>query len=383
MFAQRRHVYRHAANAMKQVGAELALPYRPLKVFVGGGDNANVHVRVRGGTDGTETAVLHHAQDARLVLQAEVADFIQKQRAAARFQQQTRTCGRRPRKRPFDVTEKFALKQFPGNGGAVHNHERGLAARRKIVERPGHQFLAYSRLPCNKHGNIRCGSLERFAAQRMHGAALADYRMRFIVSNAQPIVFAQGATVLFRAIERRSKGAGEQRNELEAALGVYVPACAGPQRQHGQRHGLKQHRRRILQHFTSICILRAQTFHERAFLTHARVHQRLRFHRFIGRRLVIPLPCLAAQARAVQGNPLAAGYPERLGVKILKQPPAHDIQQRVRIGTTAEFRRGLIQQRQILHGPRTDAAPCRVIPRPLHPFPIDRVQQNVLRHDAH
>src|SRR5260370_5374384 len=79
--AQRRHLDRDYAKAEVQVLAEFALRDQDLEVLVGRGDYARLQLERLDAADPVELALLQHAQQLRLQLDRQVANFVEEDRA--------------------------------------------------------------------------------------------------------------------------------------------------------------------------------------------------------------------------------------------------------------------------------------------------------------
>src|SRR5260370_17205185 len=83
--AQRRHEERNYIQAIKQILTKGAARDFLLEIFVGGGEDANIHGEGLAGADWLEALFFEHAQDLGLRAQAHVSDFVQEQRPPAPF----------------------------------------------------------------------------------------------------------------------------------------------------------------------------------------------------------------------------------------------------------------------------------------------------------
>src|SRR6266567_6081942 len=79
--AQRRHQYRHDANAIVKVGAELLARHRLLEIPVGSRDHAHVDLDGMVTADALEFVFLKYAQELRLKSRRNFSDLIEEQRA--------------------------------------------------------------------------------------------------------------------------------------------------------------------------------------------------------------------------------------------------------------------------------------------------------------
>ena len=80
--AQRRHEDREDVQSVVEILAEGAVGHRRFEDLVGRGDQADVRLDRLGAAEALELARLQHPQQLHLRLQVDVADFVEKQRAA-------------------------------------------------------------------------------------------------------------------------------------------------------------------------------------------------------------------------------------------------------------------------------------------------------------
>ena len=107
-----------------------------------------------------------HAQELRLQLERNVADFVQEQRPAVRQLEAADLLRDGAGKRPLLVTEQLALQEAGGDGRAVQLDERARATPAQIVDRAGDQLFARARLPLNQDRRIcRSDDLDLLAAR--------------------------------------------------------------------------------------------------------------------------------------------------------------------------------------------------------------------------
>jgi len=118
------------------------------------GGDLGFEVPVRGGhhphVDGDRLAAAHridlaplqHAQQLDLHVQRQVADFVEKDRAAVGQLEAADPVGHGSGKSPLAVTEQLAFNQILGDGSAVDGHKVAGAAVRLLMQRARHQFLA-------------------------------------------------------------------------------------------------------------------------------------------------------------------------------------------------------------------------------------------------
>ena len=82
--AQRRHAHGEHVQAIVQVGAELLRLHHRIEVAIRGGNQTRVGAQRARAAETLELTLLQHAQQFRLQLQRDLADFVEKHRAAVR-----------------------------------------------------------------------------------------------------------------------------------------------------------------------------------------------------------------------------------------------------------------------------------------------------------
>lgn len=98
-----------------------------LQITVGGGQNTNVHLNRLGRAHPEDGLVLDHIQQLGLYRQGQLADLIQKDRAAVGLLKEACpppwvSAG----KSAAYIAEHFTLEQRGGDGGAIHLKERAF-----------------------------------------------------------------------------------------------------------------------------------------------------------------------------------------------------------------------------------------------------------------
>ena len=174
-FAQRRHPNREHVQPVEQIGAKGALLNHLLEVLVRRGDDSHIDRRcAAAAAQPLDLLLLERSEQFGLQFQRQVADFVEKQRAAVRGLKSTDGLCDRAGKCASLVAEEFAFEQPGGNRGAVHRHEPLVPARAGIVNRPRNHFLAGPRFAEQQH---------RAVHGRDHGDRLGDFSERHAVTN--------------------------------------------------------------------------------------------------------------------------------------------------------------------------------------------------------
>ena len=127
--AQRRHEDREHVQAIVEILAEIAGGDGLFEVLVGGGDEPHVRRDRLGAAQPLELALLQDPQQLHLRGEVELADFVEKERAA--FRQFEASLLRRvgAGERAFFVAEQLRLDQILRQRRAAHLDERLLGAR--------------------------------------------------------------------------------------------------------------------------------------------------------------------------------------------------------------------------------------------------------------
>src|SRR5258706_2043586 len=105
------------------------------QIFVGGGDDANIHAGSLIGAYWFETLLFEHAQHFRLRAQTHVANFVEEKSTAVGLLEFADLVVHGSGETTFDVAEKFGLDEFFGDGGAIDFYEWAFVAEAGGVER--------------------------------------------------------------------------------------------------------------------------------------------------------------------------------------------------------------------------------------------------------
>ena len=124
------------------------------QIAIGGCDNAHVHLQRRGAAHALEALLLERAQNLRLQRQRQIADFIEKQRAAVGELELPRLAVGGAGERPLLVAEQLGLEQRLRDGRTIDRHERAVGAGTQRVQRSGEQLLAGAALAFDQDGRV-------------------------------------------------------------------------------------------------------------------------------------------------------------------------------------------------------------------------------------
>ena len=143
--AQRRELNSKHIQPVKKIGAEGALFDHFFEIFVSRGNAPEIDLDNLIAADARDLALLQHAQQIGLSLQADIADFVEKYRAAFGDFKFSLLAILRPGERAFFVTKEFAFEQRLGERAAVNDDQGMEAAHAGGVNGSYHQLFARSR----------------------------------------------------------------------------------------------------------------------------------------------------------------------------------------------------------------------------------------------
>ena len=231
--AQRRNEQGEDVQAVVEILAERAGRDRLLEILVGRRNQAHVGLDRLGAADALELALLQHAQQLDLRREVDVADLIEKQRAALREFEAPFLARLGAGERPLLVAEEFRLDQAVGQRRAADLDERLLGAQRAVVDRVGDQFLARARFAADQRGGVGAGHLRDLLEDLPHRTAAAD-QVREVVAFTQflpqvrvlvdqvALVFLDQTMDLHRLRDHRRDNAEKLGAAVEVALGLVL-----------------------------------------------------------------------------------------------------------------------------------------------------------------
>ena len=152
--AQRRIEDREHVEAIVEIAAELLVGDHLREIAVGRRHEPDVDADGAVAAQPLELLLLQHAQEFRLQLERNVADFVEEQRAAVRELEAADLLRDGARERAFLVSEQLALEQARRNRGAVQLDERPRSAAAQVVDGSGDELLARAGLSLDEHGRV-------------------------------------------------------------------------------------------------------------------------------------------------------------------------------------------------------------------------------------
>ena len=132
--AERGQHDRDDVQPVVEILPEAAALHLALEVLVGRGDDADVHPDGAVAADALELALLQHAQDLGLRLEAHVADLVEQEGSAVGDLELAFARRRRAGEGPLLVAEELGFEELFRKGGAAHVHEGFLRARAVVVQ---------------------------------------------------------------------------------------------------------------------------------------------------------------------------------------------------------------------------------------------------------
>ncbi|KAF5033894.1 hypothetical protein DSECCO2_601920 [anaerobic digester metagenome] len=162
------------AQPVEQVLAEHAVCRHDREVAVGRGHEPEIALQLVFGTHRPEAAVLEHAQKRLLYALGQLADLVEKERAAVGQLEQPVAVAVRVGERAFDVAKQHAFDQRFRQRGAVHHHEVVGGAGGIGVYGAGEELLARAGLAADEHRGVGIGGLGHEVEAGLHGLSRAD-----------------------------------------------------------------------------------------------------------------------------------------------------------------------------------------------------------------
>ena len=138
-----------------------------------GADDAHIDRRFADRAQRPHCPLLDHPQQLALHGQRQVADLVEEQRAAVRRLEEALAVLGSTGEGALAVAEEFGLEQLLRDRTTVDGDERLRAARRDIVDRTRHQFLAGARLALHQHRRHAARDLLDQPAHLLHRQRLA------------------------------------------------------------------------------------------------------------------------------------------------------------------------------------------------------------------
>ena len=171
---QRRRLDAHDVDAVEEVLAEFALGHQLGQVLVGGEDEARAQRNELAGAQAAELHLLQDAQQLDLGKEAQVADFVEEERAVAGLLEVAFAGADGAGKGAFFVAEELGFDEGFRNGAAGNGDERLVGARAQVVNGAGDEFLAGAAFAGDQHRGVEVGDAADQLINALHLRAGAD-----------------------------------------------------------------------------------------------------------------------------------------------------------------------------------------------------------------
>src|SRR5690554_514600 len=167
--AQRRNLDGDDAEAIKKIFAESALGNLFAQVAVGRGEDAAIDADLLGGTDGAHLSLLQNAQQFDLHRLAELADFVEENRATRGGLKKSLLVGEGTGEGAFFMPEKLTFDEVFGDSAAVDGQKWKFRARTLLMNRARDQLLARPRLAADQNRRGGIGDARDHLEDALHG----------------------------------------------------------------------------------------------------------------------------------------------------------------------------------------------------------------------
>ena len=187
---------------------------------------------------------LDDAEQARLVLHAQVAHFVQEEGPAVALFQESFLPAGRPGECALLVSKEFALEEFPGDCRAIDGDQRQLMPCAVVVDHPRGQFLARTGLAEDQNVQIALGRALNRAPRLAHDGTGPKQENRVRLGVAQPFRLQFQGVNLLHGMQPRCGNTRGRQQELQIEFVVGASRRMGMNRQGPDRHPSHHQRRR-------------------------------------------------------------------------------------------------------------------------------------------
>ncbi len=174
-FAQGRQVDGNHAEAVVKILAEAAFGDFLGEIFVGGGDDADIHIAFFGAAERADFSFLQDAVELHLHGEAHVADLVHEERAAVGGLKQAAAIFVCAGEGAAQVAEEFGFEQGFGKRAAIDGDEGRFGARAIFVDGAGDEFLAGAAFSGDQHAaGLRSDGFDQVEEIAHFGAGADD-----------------------------------------------------------------------------------------------------------------------------------------------------------------------------------------------------------------
>src|SRR5262245_19257645 len=172
--AKRRYRDRKHVQPVEQIPPESALAHFLEQVAVGGGDHPHIDVDRSCTAEPLDRAALEHAQELRLKLERQFADFVEENRPTVRQFESARLACMRAGERSALPSKELAFNQRRRHRRAVDDGQRLLAPPALAMDGPRYQFLPGAGFTAEENGRIGVRHLLNPGEDILQTGALPD-----------------------------------------------------------------------------------------------------------------------------------------------------------------------------------------------------------------
>ena len=216
--AQRRQGQRDDVEPVEQILAEGAGLDRRVEVAIGRGDQPEVDAHRPRAADPLELALLQRAQQLRLQVERQLADLVEKQRAAVGELEPSLLQAERAGERALLVAEELGLEQRLGQRRAVDRHERPGGARAVAVHGARDELLAGAALAADQHGRVALRDARDAIEDGAHRLAAADHVVFEVDLRLQPLLAFLQPRRLPRLLARHRRERRDHQQQTQVPL---------------------------------------------------------------------------------------------------------------------------------------------------------------------
>src|SRR5260370_27069883 len=169
-------------QAIVKILAEPPLADRSAEVDVGGADHARIHLDRVAAADAVDRALLQEAQQMRLLLERQIADLVEEDRAAMRGFEPPDAALAGAGEGALLMAEELGSDEAGRQRRAVDGDEGPFAIGRALMDRAGNQLLAGAALAGDQHRRVGRAELADLIIDPLHARAVAYHERLRILS---------------------------------------------------------------------------------------------------------------------------------------------------------------------------------------------------------
>ena len=214
---------------------------------MGGGDDPDIHPERPGGAHLFDFALLNQAQQLHLEFHRQLADFVEKQRAAIGALHLAALGRKGAGERPLGVAEELRFHQVLGDGSAVNGYKRLVFAAAVVMDGARQQFLAGAGFAADQHRGIalrHAGGHFQHVEQHLRSTRDAFKSVLPIQAEAQAVHLLHQSAMLHGAVDHQHEFFVVDRlGDVVVGSGLH----GGHGGLHGSKRGNHDHRRLRIQ----------------------------------------------------------------------------------------------------------------------------------------